>query len=280
MENEFEKIFAASYPGFLSIRNHHHEIIYLNDNFRNWVAEYTDVDPIGKTNVELAKLVPKNVADTFLQCHDGSLDLQKKDGSSGGLSKIIEFKSADDNPLLSQYFDVLKYKIKYKEEDHIFTIAYDITELYVENQYNLLISVVDPLTQAKNRRYFEQNIDLLYGHNCVLFDLDNFKMVNDNEGHDVGDKILQEFVATIKQIKDVIAMIRIGGDEFIAIFRTSVEEHDICKMINQLRKEYNKRYKQYSYLSFSYGVGMVEKGLVETIQKIDKALYADKENKH
>ncbi|MCD7995473.1 MAG: hypothetical protein LUK37_28330 [Clostridia bacterium] len=66
---------AETYPGFLSLRNEKHQIVYLNQNFRDWIAKYTDVDPLGKTNIDLAAIVPENVADTFMQCHDGSLDL-------------------------------------------------------------------------------------------------------------------------------------------------------------------------------------------------------------
>ena len=62
----FDKLLTETFPGLLSVRNEHHQIIYLNDNFINWIKEYTDVDPIGKTNVELAKLVPQNVAETFM----------------------------------------------------------------------------------------------------------------------------------------------------------------------------------------------------------------------
>lgn len=70
-------MFVDTYPGLLSLRNEKHQIMWLNANFRNCVALYTNVDPLGKTNTQLAELVPTNVAETFLQCHDGSLDLEK-----------------------------------------------------------------------------------------------------------------------------------------------------------------------------------------------------------
>lgn len=76
----FENLFAVTFPGFLSVRDADQKIIYLNRNFREWIATYTDVEPLGKTNPELARLVPKEVADTFMQCHDGSVELQYKDG--------------------------------------------------------------------------------------------------------------------------------------------------------------------------------------------------------
>lgn len=133
----FSSFFAETFPGFLSIRNSKHQIVYLNDNFRNWIKLYTDVEPIGKTNIEITRAVPKNVGDTFLQCHDASIALQSRCMTKKGLKKVIEFK--DTNELLedSQFFDVLKYMALIGDEPHIFTIAYDITELYKENQQNL-----------------------------------------------------------------------------------------------------------------------------------------------
>lgn len=82
-----EKIFIDTFPGFISLRDANHKILYLNKNFSNWIAKYTAVDPLGKTNLELAELVPENVASVFLQCHDASLDLEKATPSNEGLKK-------------------------------------------------------------------------------------------------------------------------------------------------------------------------------------------------
>lgn len=95
-------------------------------------------------------------------------------------------------------------------------------------RYNNLLkkmSIEDTLTGSYNRRYFyeymKENIlssqkDL--NHSLIMIDFNDFKMVNDQFGHDAGDRLLINFV---KQTKDIVKgkgeVFRIGGDEFIII---------------------------------------------------------------
>lgn len=279
-EHLFENIFLQTYPGFISLRNEKHQIVYLNDNFRNWIKQYTDVKPLGRTNVELAAIVPENVADTFLQCHDGSMELQKDMGNRNGLKKVIEFKGKPGTGEDSQYYDVLKYWVKLSGAPYIFTIAYDITKLYLENAKNFQSSMTDSLTGVRNRRYLQSEIAMYRGHYAAAFDLDNFKMVNDLEGHITGDKILREFVSFIEaHVPDIIMMIRLGGDEFLAIFKREKTREEICRALSQARSEFETLYSMYSYLSFSAGVDMIGPKTDETLRMLDKRMYEDKKRK-
>ena len=89
------------------------------------------------------------------------------------------------------------------------------------------LAVTDHLTGAYNRRYFYHFTDQLLARareerfraTLLLFDIDDFKHYNDTYGHAVGDEILREMTAVLKQITrehDVVA--RIGGDEFCVLF--------------------------------------------------------------
>lgn len=84
----------------------------------------------------------------------------------------------------------------------------------------------DWLTGLYNRRFFEETLDdhieaaKRYDRklSLILFDLDYFKQINDTQGHDAGDSILQKFAATLKssaRAADIIC--RYGGDEFAVI---------------------------------------------------------------
>ena len=128
----FEEILVETFPGFLSLRNEEQQIVYLNQNFRDWIAKYTDVDPLGKTNLDLAAVVPENVADTLMQCHEGSLNPLKSQAALSGTKKLLEFKGAAGTDEPSQYFDTLKYWITLDGLKYIFTISYDVTGLYQE----------------------------------------------------------------------------------------------------------------------------------------------------
>lgn len=273
----FEEILAETYPGFLSLRNEKHQIVYLNQNFRNWIAKYTDVDPLGKTNIDLAAIVPENVADTFMQCHDGSLDLQKDQDNITGVKKLLEFKGAAGTDEPSQYFDALKYWVTIDGAKYIFTVAYDVTELYQEDMVNLQNALTDSLTGAQNRRYLIMNSEKFYGHYAAAFDLDHFKAVNDLEEHLIGDKVLRDFVNFIReQVPGVLAMVRLGGDEFLAVFQSGESAEGILESLKQARTRYESLYHQHAKLSFSIGIGQLKAPIEASLGELDQLMYEDK----
>lgn len=101
----------------------------------------------------------------------------------------------------------------------------------------------DPLTNLYNRRYVERYIDLQLeeGDNCtfMLIDLDNFKNVNDNLGHEVGDEILCQVSNILKHSfrkSDCVA--RIGGDEFLVIMPSILEEKYVNNKISGILNKF------------------------------------------
>jgi diguanylate cyclase (GGDEF)-like protein len=99
------------------------------------------------------------------------------------------------------------------------------------------ISEIDPLTGTYNRRFFNNYLDieikrqkslLKYSHSrevnfgIAVIDIDDFKDVNDNYGHLVGDAVLLEVAETIKAIifeRDILC--RYGGEEFVVLFTST-----------------------------------------------------------
>ncbi len=82
-------------------------------------------------------------------------------------------------------------------------------------------ATTDPLTGIGNRRAFEQALaDLADDAVLVLFDLNDFKVVNDTRGHPAGDRVLQAFAAALSAAAGRSdRACRIGGDEFAVIAR-------------------------------------------------------------
>ncbi|MCA9749967.1 MAG: GGDEF domain-containing protein, partial [Romboutsia sp.] len=88
----------------------------------------------------------------------------------------------------------------------------------------------DSLTFLPNRRYFEQTLtreiakSQKYNSSMIilLIDLDNFKFINDEFGHDIGDEYLKALANLFKNnIRDTDFLARIGGDEFALILPSS-----------------------------------------------------------
>lgn len=88
------------------------------------------------------------------------------------------------------------------------------------------LAMQDPLTQLPNRRVVNKVLQTLQHNNdpyCLLaIDADHFKAINDTHGHDVGDEVLVELAKRLQsqmRSRDIVA--RVGGEEFIAIIRSS-----------------------------------------------------------
>jgi diguanylate cyclase (GGDEF)-like protein len=98
------------------------------------------------------------------------------------------------------------------------------------NDY-LNASHTDPLTGLKNRRYLEEQLTertLTPGQSQWMFmmlDIDHFKRLNDEHGHDVGDVVLQQFAELISELSRAEdKVIRYGGEEFVIACRDMDEQ--------------------------------------------------------
>lgn len=111
-----------------------------------------------------------------------------------------------------------------------------------------IISRIDQLTKVINRRAFEEILadydsKLKNGkidNSLILMftDLDNFKGINDNYGHDAGDQVLRGFADALKKVfSDIGTVSRIGGDEFNILITKPVTVAEIDGLMADLRLE-------------------------------------------
>jgi two-component system cell cycle response regulator len=93
-------------------------------------------------------------------------------------------------------------------------------------QATIEMAVTDPLTGLYNRRFMESQLGPMVEHginrgkqlSVLALDVDFFKAVNDSHGHDVGDRVLQEVAARLRNnVRNVDLVCRVGGEEFIII---------------------------------------------------------------
>lgn len=119
----------------------------------------------------------------------------------------------------------------------------DISRLKNVQQELIELATKDPLTQLRNRRGLAEEYARLYKsarrnqqYLClVIFDIDNFKQINDSYGHDVGDLVLVQFAELLKtsfqRPLDYIA--RAGGEEFVVVLSDINQQH-IKKLIDKV----------------------------------------------
>lgn len=93
-------------------------------------------------------------------------------------------------------------------------------------QESIELAVTDPLTGLHNRRYLETHLSILVEKvgnrgkvlTLLALDIDHFKSINDNHGHDVGDRVLQEFAQRVQtEVRSLDLVSRTGGEEFIVV---------------------------------------------------------------
>jgi len=165
----------------------------------------------------------------------------------------------------------------------------DEIEKAKENEHNLYMqSIIDPLTQIYNRRYFEdrlqRDIEEYKQANkplcLMLLDIDYFKKINDTYGHDTGDKILIQFAKKVKSCtKKTDTFARIGGEEFaIILYHTTLDEaKTVAERIRIAIKE--EHWGEVDRITCSIGIALMsEDDTKETLyKKADNALYCAKE---
>lgn len=155
----------------------------------------------------------------------------------------------------------------------------------------------DPLTGINNRRFFDQRVEeeiTLAQRNktplsCLFIDLDHFKRVNDNYGHQAGDQVLKQsaeiFDDTMRST-DVLA--RYGGEEFVILLAntTSKAAYDIAERIRLIvaETEFNISSSQQPLkLTLSIGLATLDNNAaIKTTQQLissaDQAVYVAKES--
>ncbi len=152
------------------------------------------------------------------------------------------------------------------------------------------LSVRDGLTDLYNRRFFDHKLKeevvrarrQKYPLYLLLLDIDKFKEVNDQEGHQEGDKVLVSLADTLKHsTRDHVDMLfRFGGDEF-AVIIPYAEEDQAVAIAERIRGNFSKNVPLAVTLSMGLakldqGQEYPEKAIKKLFSEADKALYSAK----
>ncbi len=167
----------------------------------------------------------------------------------------------------------------------------DITDSKMQQKKLELLAHYDPLTGLPNRALFTDRFNQAVAHSkrskrslaICFIDLDSFKPINDNFGHDIGDKVLIEVAKRIAVcVREEDTVSRQGGDEF-ALLLGSFESLDQCEQImERMLKTLAAPYKidgQAYCLTASCGVALYPSDHADfdgLMRQADQAMYASK----
>jgi len=172
-------------------------------------------------------------------------------------------------------------------------LSRDITQRKESEERINKLAFFDPLTQLPNRRLLQERLELAIANSqrqntlgALLFiDLDDFKTLNDNRGHHIGDLLLiavAERLRTVVRKQDTVA--RLGGDEFLVVLEGLGKERDHAaaqaqqvaeKILNSLNNHYLLEGQDY-FNSPSIGICLFGDQAVqidELLKQADQAMY-------
>jgi diguanylate cyclase (GGDEF)-like protein len=160
-----------------------------------------------------------------------------------------------------------------------------VTDIYEKTKTLEAEVAFDSLTGVMRKKYFDLKLHHLMEAGTpfalAVVDIDDFKAINDRFGHQVGDAVLQEFVALLKDnTRDEDLIARWGGEEFLLAIRIDDLEKALSR-IEAIRSQVDRHeFDTVGHLTASFGVAWHEsKDDVDTmLQRADKALYKAKES--
>lgn len=200
------------------------KISELNESARKLLS-CSEQELIGKPFNSLILISPESLTEAL------------KDGS-----KTLEIQCLRGNGTPIEV-EVALSKANLEGKDYTFAFIRDITKRKREFKRLFIISIIDPLTGAYNRRYFKGRLEEEVERakrtgrtfSLIMFDLDRFKEINDTYGHEVGDLTLKKVARAVKErIRKTDIFARWGGEEFF-ILLPETDLNGATKLAEDLR---------------------------------------------
>lgn len=202
----------------------------------------------------------------------------------------LEIKTGDELELLGYEIKKMSYELKdmYKNMEEI--VNERTKELQLAHQEMEEMATKDSLTGLYNRHYFNQyiqNIDknIGGGHRnlmILIIDVDKFKSINDNYGHNIGDVVLKDVAKILKKsARDSDITVRYGGDEFLVALYDSKKElaEKYIERVKECLDQWNSESGILNHeltLSIGYDEYSGDKHILEAINNADKMMYDNK----
>ena len=205
---------------------------------------------------------------------------------------VMEYRRIIPNGKIRWVKDIVKFLVN-PENNHlsIAIIAYDIDARKKKEEALLKASETDEMTGTLNRAAITKKITTFLGteglnssHALFMIDIDNFKRINDNLGHQEGDRLLVDLVSAVKAcFRNTDLIGRIGGDEFFVLMKHCparyIAEYKASALMSAISNVCSA-YKKYD-VSASVGISIYPAdgtSLSELYKNADDALYYAKQH--
>ncbi|NPA58044.1 MAG: diguanylate cyclase [Aquificae bacterium] len=204
--------------------------------------------------------------------------------SKGKLKLIVRVLTAKGE---TKWAEIILDTINFKGKECNIGSCVDITEMKELEDNLRRLATIDQLTGIYNRYSFEKFLEEeinraeRYGTRfaLIMFDVDNFKQINDTYGHQIGDRVLKELVKVVKSnIRKSDIFARWGGEEFMILAPIKREE-DAYKIAEKIRKKIESyHFDPVGRITVSLGISFYRKGdtIKSLVRRADAALYEAK----
>jgi two-component system, cell cycle response regulator len=207
-------------------------------------------------------------------------------GSRNGT--FVNDEKIDAQPIFLEKEDMIKVGSTILK----FLPAGQLETLYHINLTNA--AYMDKLTGLFNRKYISEVLEVEFKRakalhtslSLVVFDIDNFKKINDTYGHDGGDFVLQHLGQQVKAsgLRERDLAGRYGGEEFIIVLTNSNSEQaaEVAERVRKKIEQFQFVYQEQAIqVTVSLGVASLKKELIdsnELYRNADRALYDSKKS--
>lgn len=274
---------ALNYAALVTIWDSSGTIQFVNNNFKGTTG-YEREDLLGEHISKIGKAVISE--DQYNSIHDTVLSGEIWRGELKSLKKTGEFFWIDTT--------IIPLAEGSGGANQVLAIMFDITDRKELEEQLHFMAYHDSLTKLPNRlsivkRFLEmkKQADANAQHLAVIYmDGDDFKLVNDQYGHDIGDEFIYQFGQSIqKSIRKQDIVARVGGDEFIVALADLDPLHaqgQIAYIVQRIRNGLQEGWEidgVHFSPTASMGVSKYpEQGetLDDLVTKADQALYAAK----
>ncbi|MBN3563281.1 sensor domain-containing diguanylate cyclase [Aliamphritea spongicola] len=198
--------------------------------------------------------------------------------------RLNNIRTRDGRQVLAALRDITEYV----------ELVHSLEKTISENKYLSMQANTDPLTGLYNRRYFNEVLNREFSQakrhgivfSVLMIDVDNFKDINDNHGHDIGDKVLLAITERFNQLMragDITG--RLGGDEFVVLLphTSQIAGQALAERIRLNIGEKPLSVTGASELNITLSIGQTsiaaqDEKPEQILKRADKALYDAKQN--